>query len=427
MISARVEEALVVGPEVKKFTYLLDTVEVTGTVREWPDNPLSNGGDGFDLELDDNYAHISSPIGVGKTLHCESYPQISPDQINHKQAWPLPQKPDKQLFTVRVPSTGAKRALQNGDHIRFRGRPVIENGHPLDITNRGLLYVGRVFLEYHPFDWTTIELVEPPRPKDILTYYLFIAAPLYQMIYPQGKWVGDPNHLQGVENHLFLGDTGDLFHNSISANCTYVAAGTDSDGSVSYIEDVITNTTGRSLDEVRQIIQVPNGIRVTASVNSNPLYTYGGINIADVNDPANSRSTLILKYRLGRGHLQPPAGLYSGERLNTNDVIQSPSRTFRLVMQADGNLVEYRATDDAPVWASGTNWSHPVVDNTGAKFDNIAQYVELQVDGNFVVYDRNRSPQWASGTDKHPGAHMNLEDTGKIVISDSNGVTLWTN
>ena len=56
-----------------------------------------------------------------------------------------------------------------------------------------------------------------------------------------------------------------------------------------------------------------------------------------------------------------------------------------VVMQADGNLVMYRLADEYPLWQSAT-YSYP-----GARLD-------VQDDGNAVVYDSGNHARWATNT-----------------------------
>jgi hypothetical protein len=288
---------MVVGPRVTKFTYLLDLVEVSGVVLGWTDKALGVGSDGFDLALDDNYAHLPMLVGGGsRNLHCETYP-IPAEQINHDVPWPLEMKPPGQLFQVKQPSSGQTRELAIGDHIRLRGRPVIENGHPQATIGRGLLQIGYVFLELHPFDWTGIELVEPPPANAVVQNSLIIAAPLYDMIY---SWSWLENRIAGVDNCLFFEDDGTHFHNSVQATIRIMAPAGDPNGAIYYAETVQQNGTGKPLNALRTITQIPGGIEVSATVNAPLVQQYGPVKIADVNDPANQRSLLVVTYQLAR-------------------------------------------------------------------------------------------------------------------------------
>jgi hypothetical protein len=74
--------------------------------------------------------------------------------------------------------------------------------------------------------------------------------------------------------------------------------------------------------------------------------------------------------------------LRPGDRINSGDQIYSPDGHNRLVMQADGNLVEYDSDGDT-LWASETSVPESIL---------IAQ-----ADGNLVVVAPGNRPVWSSG------------------------------
>ncbi len=48
----------------------------------------------------------------------------------------------------------------------------------------------------------------------------------------------------------------------------------------------------------------------------------------------------------------------------------------------------------------------------------------MQGDGNFVLYDQNNDPVWASGTAGNPGADLAVQEDGNLVVY-LNGNPLW--
>lgn len=175
--------------------------------------------------------------------------------------------------------------------------------------------------------------------------------------------------------------------------------------------------------------------------------------------------------------------------LSSGQAIISPDGHYELVMQADGNLVEYIAGGRA-LWASGTAgddgahavmqaggnlvlyntagaavWSSNsrstgcpelVIQNDG----NVVIYspraiwathtvqstmqpgdvlhpgwsiyspsedfqLIMQGDGNLVLYDGAGKALWASGTYHHPGADAVMQTDGNLVVYDSTGHALW--
>lgn len=105
-----------------------------------------------------------------------------------------------------------------------------------------------------------------------------------------------------------------------------------------------------------------------------------------------------------------PDRLSINETLPAGSDLTSPNGQHRASMQADGNFVIYRR-DGTPKWATGTD---------GRAIGGIV----MQDDGNLVMYDAN-GPVWASGTDQHPGAVLVLQDDGNLVIYAPDGTPLW--
>ena len=93
--------------------------------------------------------------------------------------------------------------------------------------------------------------------------------------------------------------------------------------------------------------------------------------------------------------LYPNTTLYAGES------VWSPSHNYRLLQQADGNLVEYSMPGYKPFWASGTS-GHP------------GSVTHLQSDGNFVVYAPGHNYIWASGTSGHSNSVLYMQDDAYV-------------
>ncbi len=107
--------------------------------------------------------------------------------------------------------------------------------------------------------------------------------------------------------------------------------------------------------------------------------------------------------------------------IGTNQYLQSANGQYFAVFQTDGNLVVYRGT---PAANGGAIWAS----NTGGKAPGGS--VQMQGDGNLLVYAPGAAPQWASGTD---GAGVNrpmtliMQNDGNLVIYDSQGgEALWS-
>ncbi len=102
--------------------------------------------------------------------------------------------------------------------------------------------------------------------------------------------------------------------------------------------------------------------------------------------------------------------------LGTNQTLQSGQSLwsidgrFRLVMQTDGNLVEYGP--------SGVVWNSRTAGYGGA-------VAIMQGDGNLVVYAPGGRPVWASGTDGRGTSTVIVQNDGNTVIYGPSGAT-WS-
>jgi hypothetical protein len=102
--------------------------------------------------------------------------------------------------------------------------------------------------------------------------------------------------------------------------------------------------------------------------------------------------------------------LGSDERLSVGESRMSDNGQYRLDMQPDGNLVLYRTSDNAPLWASKT-------DGRGGT------HAVMQSDGNLVVYG-DAGAVWASQTAGNSSATLAVQDDGNVVIHQS-GTPIW--
>ena len=105
------------------------------------------------------------------------------------------------------------------------------------------------------------------------------------------------------------------------------------------------------------------------------------------------------------------SALASGQSLNPGDSLTSPSGTYNLLYQSDGNLVVYRA-DGTPVWWTGTDGSTP-------------GQVTVQTGGDVTVTDPGGDVLWSAGTDGNPGDSLVMQDSGALQVVGSDGSVLW--
>ena len=153
----------------------------------------------------------------------------------------------------------------------------------------------------------------------------------------------------------------------------------------------VTNTTGAT---VSTPITTPAGTTVTGATFGQ---SYAG---AQSGWTSVTASGLSLDATVGV--------LVDGAVLTANEGITSPNGEFSLVMQGDGNLVEYDGA--TPAWSSGTNTAGSVV--------------EMQTDGNFVIYSGSVY-KWQSGTSGNPGAYLVLGNNGILTVDSASGLPLW--
>lgn len=97
------------------------------------------------------------------------------------------------------------------------------------------------------------------------------------------------------------------------------------------------------------------------------------------------------------------AKLNPNEELRVGQERISTDSRFRLVMQADGNLVVYRVSDGIALWATAT-------DGKGAV------RAVMQSDGNLVLYTAGNVAVWASNTVGNAGAFLQLKNDSNLVI-----------
>jgi len=102
-------------------------------------------------------------------------------------------------------------------------------------------------------------------------------------------------------------------------------------------------------------------------------------------------------------------GLSAGQSLNVGKYLLSPDTQSTLNLLSNGNLALYN--NFKPYWANNINTSN-------------ASFVVMQGDGNLVEYDKSGNPLWSSNT-TGSGNHLDLQTDGNLVIYSSGGQPLW--
>jgi len=368
----------------RKFTWLMDEVEVQGHVRLTLDDgtAVANGtevgiGDFFDVAPDSNYTHLVATVaGSNGLVHCETYPQ-DPEVLNRWDHWALPKKPDSQKFIVEHPKTGQRAPLRVGDHVRLVGRWVIENGHPLNQQTHlpSGVRTGDVFIEFHPFHWDSIQLVVPPDPPDVTTSTLSLAAPTYGMVFVgQGKHF--MNYFSGnaswpwespQQQRLFLWEAESEGGEAVNVPQPFGPFSMQMQATLrlqapklppgfhphrnllSWSEAVLQNGTGLPLDNIRTItregedtllisaiVRAPTVKERTHGQGSSRMESY----LADVNDPAKGYSVFQARYGVFWGpRLTPVTSVEATEPVKEIELSPQPAGTvtpFSLFLRNSG-------------------------------------------------------------------------------------------
>lgn len=100
-----------------------------------------------------------------------------------------------------------------------------------------------------------------------------------------------------------------------------------------------------------------------------------------------------------------------GEQLYTNEQLTSSNGGFRLIMQGDGNLVLYQK-NGTPRWASGTQGSGAI-------------RVFMQGDGNLVMYRPGSVAVRSTCTQGSKAVRLVMQNDGNLVLYRANGAAVW--
>lgn len=129
----------------------------------------------------------------------------------------------------------------------------------------------------------------------------------------------------------------------------------------------------------------------------------------DASSPAASPSTPV-SYGVGQAMFMGSNQLIANQLLRPGQYIESSNTRYVLIMQGDGNLVEY-GNGFQPLWSTHTSG------NPGA-------YAVFQGDGNLVIYSSTGRPLWWSGV-RPAASRLLLQDDGNLVNYDAAWRPLW--
>jgi len=108
------------------------------------------------------------------------------------------------------------------------------------------------------------------------------------------------------------------------------------------------------------------------------------------------------------------SALTAGQTLTAGEYLESPDHHFQLVMQGDGNLVEY--VGSRALWSTGTS-------------GNPGSYLVNQTsDGNLVLYSAAGRALWvATGAYGNPGDSLVLQADANLVVYNTASQLIWIN
>jgi len=109
--------------------------------------------------------------------------------------------------------------------------------------------------------------------------------------------------------------------------------------------------------------------------------------------------TTVTKRSAGTAAVLGATQLNPGGELTAGQYLTSPSTQYELIMQTDGNLVEYGPS--GAVWSTGTSGSN---------------FVAMQTDGNLVIYRTTGGAIWSSNTSNGSPAVLALQDDSNVVV-----------
>jgi O-glycosyl hydrolase len=103
-----------------------------------------------------------------------------------------------------------------------------------------------------------------------------------------------------------------------------------------------------------------------------------------------------------------------GDQIGVNGTLEVSTKltagSYTLVLQSDGNLVEYNGS--TVIWASNTQGSNSVE-------------LKLQTDGNLVLYNTVGQPTWSTNTQGQPPGWLILGSDGSLYLYNGNGTQVW--
>ncbi len=112
----------------------------------------------------------------------------------------------------------------------------------------------------------------------------------------------------------------------------------------------------------------------------------------------------------------------SADTLNENERLDSSSQKYFAILQGDGNFVIYSTGS-----TNGRGKDHRIWSTNTMGKGTTPRKVVMQKDGNLVLYDATNSPKWASNTNGRGAQPYNLimQDDGNLVIYAQGNKPVW--
>ncbi|HRJ05928.1 MAG TPA: hypothetical protein PK096_01260 [Candidatus Saccharibacteria bacterium] len=118
---------------------------------------------------------------------------------------------------------------------------------------------------------------------------------------------------------------------------------------------------------------------------------------------------------IGTAHIsvesKGPASLLKDQTLSVGQSLVSPNELYRLDMQSDGNLVLYTAANK-PTWHSKT-------------FNSGSTRLDMQSDGNLVLYTAANRYTWYTKTYNSGSTRLDMQSDGNLVLYRTDGRYTW--
>jgi hypothetical protein len=202
---------------------------------------------------------------------------------------------------------------------------------------------------------------------------------------------------------------------SIAVNSTDNFTVTPSGGTSPYTFSGFTAGTGGTAGTL-----TPDSSNVTATDSA--IYSTAGVTATaavTVTDSASnsiSCSTAISVTSISSASILASPNLVSGESMTQGQYLYSTDGNYWLTLQTDGNLVLYQKGNSTALWSLASSFG---VTDPGVR-------ATMGTDGNFVVADANNAPTFATATAGNPGAFLQVQTDGNLVVYNAAGVAIWS-